>query len=136
VPEPSLIAIVDDDKAVRDALSNLLESSGFGAEAFGSSEEFLQSQHFDKTVCLILDVRLPGLSGLELQSRLPEEKRTIPIIYITAHADERVRQQALGAGAVAFLYKPFNAEALLGAVRSGLQTSLERSTESGNGVTS
>ena len=119
--EPQLIGIVDDDKAVRDAVGNLLESSGFGVKAFASVEEFLQSCHLYKMVCLILDVRLPGLGGLDIQSRLPEEERSIPTVFITAHADEDVRQQALRAGAVAFLYKPFSAEALLHAVRSSLK---------------
>ncbi len=124
-----MAAIIDDEKAVRDAVSNLLESAGFGVEAFASVEEFLRSNHFNNMVCLILDVRLPGLSGLELQRRLRDEKQAIPIVFITAHADEPVREQALRAGAVAFLYKPFKADDLLDAVRSGLQKSKDQKLE-------
>ncbi len=124
-----MIAIIDDEKAVRDAVSNLLESDGFGVEAFASVEEFLRSNRFNHMVCLILDVRLPGLSGLDLQRRLRDEKQAIPIVFITAHADEPVREQALRAGAVAFLYKPFKADDLLDAVRSGLQKSKDQKLE-------
>jgi FixJ family two-component response regulator len=116
-----LISIVDDEKAVRDALSNLLESAGFTVEGFSSAEELLRSGDLSEKTCLIVDVRLPGMSGLELQSRLAGEMKSIPIIFITAHADEKARQEALEAGALEFFYKPFSAEAMLDAIRLALK---------------
>jgi len=116
----ALIAIVDDDESVREALQSLLKSMGFRAEGFPSAEEFLQSAQISATTCLILDVRMPGMSGLELQRQLAADQRRIPIIFITAHGDDDTRARALQAGAVDFLAKPFSEEALLTAVHSAL----------------
>jgi FixJ family two-component response regulator len=117
----SLIAIVDDDEAVREALQSLLKSMGLRAEGFASAEEFLQSAHLPGTTCLILDVRMPGMGGLELQRQLAAAECRIPIIFITAHGDEDTRARALQAGAVDFLAKPFSEEALLTAVHLALK---------------
>ncbi len=95
----------------------LFESIGFAADIYDSAEEFLRSAHLPDSACLILDVRLPGMSGLDLQSRLKDEGRHVPIIFITAHPDERARRQALHAGAAGFFHKPFSSDDLLGAVR-------------------
>src|SRR5580658_2464161 len=103
-----LIAIVDDDESIREATTNLLKSYRFRAAAFSSAEEFLNSSLVEKTKCLLLDLAMPGMSGLELQRRLAAERRRIPIIFITAHVSPEVRAQALREGAVAFLPKPFN----------------------------
>jgi FixJ family two-component response regulator len=117
-----LIAIVDDDESVREATTSLLKSNGFRAETFSSAEEFLKSPLVEKTRCLLLDIGMPGMSGLELQRHLAGEGRRIPIIFITAHDNPAVRQEAMRAGAVDFLPKPFGEEALLNAIRSALQT--------------
>jgi len=119
-PQP-LIAIVDDDESVREALQSLLKSMGLRAEGFVSAEDFLHSAPLPDTTCLILDVRMPGMGGLELQRQLAVAERRIPIIFITAHGDENARMQALRAGAVDFLAKPFSEEALLAAVHSALE---------------
>jgi FixJ family two-component response regulator len=116
-----LIAVVDDDGSFRRAIRRLLRISKWQVEVFASAEDFLHSAHLRGTACLILDVRLPGLSGLELQQRLAELNYHIPIIFITAHADDDARSAAIHAGAVDFLQKPFRAEALLRAVRSALE---------------
>jgi FixJ family two-component response regulator len=114
------IAIVDDDELMRGALQGLLREAGLPARSFASAEEFLDSgaQHFSS--CLIADIRMPGMSGLDLQARLNTEQVRIPIIFITAHADERVRMLAMSSGAVELLAKPFDDEALLGSVRAAL----------------
>ena len=117
----SLIAIVDDDESVRESVSSLVRSAGFGTEVFASAEEFLNSAHLRDTVCLILDLRMPGMSGLELQRRLSDADYRIPIIFITAQRDEGDRIEALKAGAVDFLHKPFSEKALLKAVDMALQ---------------
>ena len=119
--EPYLVSIVDDDKAVRDALGNLLESVGLQVEAFASAEEFVNSSNVNHRSCLILDVQLPRMSGLELQQRLSNKSDSVPIIFITAHANEELRNRALQEGAVSFLYKPFSSEDLLSAVHSTLK---------------
>ena len=111
---------MNDDESVREALQSLLKSMGFRAEGFSSAEEFLQSAQISATTCLILDVRMPGMSGLELQRQLAADQRRIPIIFITAHGDDDTRARALQAGAVDFLAKPFSEEALLTAVHSAL----------------
>jgi FixJ family two-component response regulator len=116
----TMISIVDDDESVRDALENLLKSIGYRAEVFASAEEFLRLGHHEDSRCLILDVRMPGLSGLELQRQLVSSGPSIPIVFITAHGDEAERAQAFRAGAVAFLRKPFAEEALLTAVQAAL----------------
>ena len=119
--KPSLISIVDDDESVRESVSSLVRSAGFGTRVFASAEEFLNSAHLRDTVCLILDLRMPGMSGLDLQRRLSDADHRIPIIFITAQRDEGDRMQALKAGAVDFLYKPFSEKALLKAVDTALQ---------------
>ena len=118
-----LIAIVDDDDSMRSALQGLLKAVGLPAQAFASGEEFLQSGQQRQTACLIADIRMPGMSGLELQAKLNADHCRIPTIFITAHGDARLRMQALRAGAVEFLAKPFDDEALLESVRGALQSS-------------
>ena len=115
-----MIAIVDDDESVRSALQGLMKVAGFPALAFASAEEFLQSGTRQQAACLIADIRLPGMSGLELQSRLNADHHHIPIIFITAHGEEKMRMQALRSGAVEFLIKPFDDEALLDSVQAAL----------------
>jgi FixJ family two-component response regulator len=117
-----MIAIVDDDDLMRNALQGLLKAVGLQAQAFASAEEFLNSGQQHQTGCLISDIRMPGMSGLELQARLNAERCRIPIIFITAHGDEKMRMQALRAGAVEFMAKPFNDEALLAGVRAALES--------------
>ena len=117
-----LIAIVDDDESVQRALQDLMESFGFTARGFGSAEEFLQSGQQHDTACLIADIRMPGMSGLELQTKLNAEHSKMPIIFITARGDAKLRMQAMCAGAVEFLTKPFDEEALLETVRAALAT--------------
>ena len=116
----SLISVVDDDGCVRESLQALLRSVGFAVQVFASVEEFLQSDHLQQTQCLILDVRMPGMNGLELQHRLASTRIEIPVIFITAHGNETARTQALKNGAVAYLCKPFSEEALLNAIRASL----------------
>jgi FixJ family two-component response regulator len=115
---PGWVAIVDDDAPVRAALLDLLDEAGFPACAFASGEEFLASGRQYECWCLITDIRMPGMSGLDLQSRLKAERLRVPIIFITAHGDERMRMQALRAGAVEFLAKPFDDKVLLDTVRA------------------
>jgi FixJ family two-component response regulator len=115
-----LIAIIDDDEAMQDSLRDLLEAAGLAARCFGSAEEFLKSDLHRKAGCLILDVRMPKMSGLELQARLKEQECNIPIIFITAHGDARMRIQAMRHGAVEFLAKPFDHHLLLKRVRAAL----------------
>jgi FixJ family two-component response regulator len=117
-----LVAIVDDDDSIRSALQGLLESAELPAQSFASAEEFLNSGQHHQIACLIADIRMPGMSGLELQAQLNAERRRIPIIFITAHGDEKMRMQALRAGAVEFMAKPFNDEALLESVRAALES--------------
>jgi FixJ family two-component response regulator len=116
-----LISIVDDDDSVRESVRGLLRSVRYGVEAFASAEEFLSSDRSRETDCLILDVRMPGMSGLELQSSLVASRRLIPVVFITAHGDEELRSRALRAGAVDFLLKPFSEDALLNAVQTALR---------------
>jgi FixJ family two-component response regulator len=116
-----LVAIVDDDDSMRSALGGLLKAVGFPARAFASAEEFLKSGDQHQTSCLIADIRMPGMSGLELQAQLNAERCRIPIIFITAHGDAKMRMQALRAGAVEFLSKPFDEEVLLESVRAALE---------------
>ena len=115
-----LIAIVDDDEAMQDSLRDLLEAAGLTAQCFGSAEEFLKSDLHGKAACLIVDIRMPKMSGLELQARLKEEECNVPIIFITAHGDARMRIQAMRRGAVEFLAKPFDHQLLLKRVRSAI----------------
>ena len=117
-----LVTIVDDDDLMRNALQGMLKSVGLSSQAFASAEEFLTSGQQHETGCLIADIRMPGMSGLELQARLNAECCRIPTIFITAHGDAKMRMQALRAGAVEFLGKPFDDEALLGSVRAALES--------------
>ena len=123
MPGVLLMAIVDDDDSLRKSLDNLLRSVGLRTQGFASAEAFLSSQQVHDTACLILDVRMPGLSGLELQRQLGAANWRIPIIFITSHADDDARARALEAGAVAFLYKPFREEELLNAIDTALKRS-------------
>jgi FixJ family two-component response regulator len=116
-----LIAIVDDDESVRSALQGLMKAVGLPAQSFASAEEFLGSAQHRETGCLIADIRMPGMSGLELQATLNADDCKIPIIFITAHGDEKMRMQALRAGAVEFVAKPFDDEALVASVRAALE---------------
>ena len=118
-----LIAIVDDDDALRNSLDNLLRSVGFRVQGFASAEAFLQANHAHETACLILDVRMAGMNGLELQRQLVAANWRIPIVFVTAYADDDARERALAAGAVAFLYKPCREEDLLHAIDAALKHS-------------
>jgi FixJ family two-component response regulator len=115
-----LIAIIDDDEAMQDSLLDLMEAAGLVAQSFGSAEEFLESNLHRKATCLIVDIRMPKMSGLDLQDRLKEEGCDVPIIFITAHGDARMRIRAMREGAVEFLAKPFDHQLLLNKVRSAL----------------
>jgi FixJ family two-component response regulator len=116
-----MVCIVDDDELMRDALQGLLREAGFRAQAFASAQEFLDSGQPQRCRCLIADIRMPGMSGLDLQARLNAERIRIPIIFVTAHGDERMRMQALRSGAVEFLAKPFDDGVLLDTVRAALE---------------
>ena len=118
--ETALISIVDDDESMREAIQSLLRSVGFRTQMFASAEQFLQSDQIETTACLILDVRMPGMSGLELQRHLMATQYRIPIVFVTAHGDEEARSRALQEGAVEFLLKPFSEEALLNAIQVAL----------------
>jgi FixJ family two-component response regulator len=114
------IAIVDDDESVQRALQDLMEAEGLSARCYGSAEEFLESGLQRKAACLIVDIRMPGMSGLELQARLKTDRVNTPIIFITAHGDTSVRMQAMREGAAEFLVKPFDDQVLLNRVRAAL----------------
>src|SRR5450755_4975633 len=118
----NMVAIVDDDDLMRSALQGLLKSVGLSAQAFASAEEFLKSGQQHETGCLIADIRMPGISGLELQAKLNAEHCRIPTIFITAHGDAQMRMRALRAGAVEFLAKPFDDEVLIESVRAALES--------------
>jgi FixJ family two-component response regulator len=120
MPSVPLMAIVDDDDAVRSSVDNLLRSLGFRVQGFASAEAFLQANHASETACLLLDVHLPGMNGLELQRHLMAAHWGIPIIFVTAYVDDDVRVRALARGAVAFLYKPYYEEDLLHAIEAAL----------------
>ena len=117
-----VVAVIDDDESVRTALQELLKSVGLAARSFASAEEFLESGVQRQAGCLIADIRMPGMSGLELQAKLNADRCRIPTIFITAHGDEKMRMQALRAGAVEFLAKPFDDEVLLERIRAALET--------------
>lgn len=117
-----LISIIEDDESVRESIKMLIDATGFKAEGFASAEEFLDSGHLADSACLILDVRLPGKSGIDLQAQLNDMGVRIPIIFITAHANERTRTRALQAGAFGFLEKPFS----IGTLLSVLHTAMSR----------
>jgi FixJ family two-component response regulator len=114
------ISVVDDDASIREALRRLMRSVEWNVDTFGSAEEFLASGRIDGTACLILDVYLPGMNGFELQKRLKEDGRSVPIIFITAHADEPSRERALKGGAVELLAKPVRREPLFKAIHSAI----------------
>ena len=116
-----LVAIVDDDESVQLALRDLIESDGLPAICFGSAEHFLDSEARSKAACLIADIRMPGMSGLELQAKLKAERCRIPIIFITAHGDAEMRIHARREGAVEFLSKPFDDAVLLEIVHTALE---------------
>jgi FixJ family two-component response regulator len=123
MPGIPLISIVYDDDAHRSSLENLIRSVGLRTHGFSSAEAFLSSNQVQETHCLVLDVRMPGMSGPELQRRMAVANSPIPIIFITAHEDDGQRSQALEAGAVAFLHKPFYEEELLNAIDAALKDS-------------
>jgi FixJ family two-component response regulator len=117
-----VVAIVDDDDLMRAALQGLLKSAGLAAQSFASAEEFLRSGHQHDAACLITDIRMPGASGLELQAQLNADHCRIPTIFITAHGDVNMQVQAMRAGAMEFLAKPFDDEVLLGSVRAAMES--------------
>ena len=117
-----LVVVVDDDESVRNAIRRLLRAAGWTVKSFASAEDFLNSGVLDSTGCLIADIRMPGMSGLDLQSRLNDEGYRIPIIFITAHGDEKMRIRAMRAGAAAFLAKPFDRMVLLERVRACVES--------------
>lgn len=119
----NLISVVDDDESIRRTTTLLIESFGFRAAAFESAETFLRSGHLHDTSCLIVDVQMPGMNGLQLQSQLAASGYGIPIIFITAYESQDSRQRAMQAGAAAFLGKPFGDEQLLQIIRSTLRVS-------------
>jgi FixJ family two-component response regulator len=119
----SLVSVVDDDGSVRESLPDLLREFGFASQAFSSAEEFLASDSVDKTKCLILDIAMPGMTGPDLQRELTRRRQEIPIVFITADADETIRTRALEQGAVECLFKPFSDTALLEAVNAALRVS-------------
>jgi len=122
VAHTPLIAVVDDDHSVRESLGGLFRSVGFAARGFASAADFLQSSDLPQTDCVILDVRMPGMTGLELQRVLIASHPDVPVIFMTAHDDARTRSQALSGGAVDYLIKPFSEEALLDAVQVALSS--------------
>ena len=117
-----IIAIVDDDESIRESLSGLIESFGLAAKAFGSAEEYMRSGQVGQSACAVLDIRLPGMSGLELE-RLLSTDNPVPVVLISAHTDKRTRTEALAGGAIDVLKKPFSEEELLGALRIALERS-------------
>jgi FixJ family two-component response regulator len=121
-----LIAIIDDNEAMRDSLCDLIESGGFEARCFGSAKAFLESDLYGRAGCLIVDIRIPKMSGLELQARLKQERWNVPIIFLTAFCDAELRAEAMNAGAVEFLAKPFDHQQLLKLLRSTLDRQTHR----------
>ena len=119
----SLVVVVDDDESVRESLPDLLKELGYAVRAFSSAEAFLASDCVGEARCLILDIAMPGMSGPDLQRELKRRRRKIPIVFITAHADESVRPRILEDGAVECLFKPFSEAALLGALSIALGAS-------------
>ena len=117
----ALVSVVDDDESVRESLPDLLRECGFAVEAFASAEAFLVSECLGQTQCLLLDIAMPGMSGLELQRELTRRRHAIPIVFITAHGDETDRPRLLAQGAVACLFKPFSEAALLEALQAALR---------------
>ena len=120
--ERLLVSVVDDDESIRESLPDLLSEFGFAVRAFSSAEAFLSSDYVEGTRCLILDIMMPGMTGLDVQGELRRRGRKIPIIFITAKRDEAIRARGIEQGAVKFLYKPFSDTALLDALNTALQT--------------
>jgi FixJ family two-component response regulator len=123
LPQTELIVIVDDDEPLREALGSILKAAGFPIDTFASAEEFLDSPQRRNTTCLLLDVRLPGMSGIELQRRLLDTNRSLPIIFVTAHGDASVRYLVMKAGATGFLNKPVRSDALLKEIHAAIEKS-------------
>jgi FixJ family two-component response regulator len=121
ITKRSLVTVVDDDESVRESLPDLLKEFGFATQAFSSAEEFLASDYVGETRCLILDVAMSGMSGIDLQRELKLRQQKIPIVFITAHRDENLRPRVLEQGAVECLYKPFSDMALLEALNAALR---------------
>ncbi|MBV9928050.1 MAG: response regulator [Acidobacteria bacterium] len=119
--EHPLVSVVDDDESVRESLPDLLREFGFAARAFSSPEEFLASDAFEQTRCLLLDVAMPGMSGPDLQQELRRQRKEIPIVFITAQRDEAVRSRLIEQGAVECLFKPFSEDDLLKALNAALR---------------
>jgi FixJ family two-component response regulator len=119
---PPLVCVIDDDDSMREALQSLLKSVGFRTTVFAAAEDFLKSGKLHELDCLILDVRMPGMNGLELQQKLVAENSRVPVIFISAHSEINEKVQAMAAGAVEFLYKPFSEESLLRAVGAALKS--------------
>ena len=119
--ERPIVTVVDDDESVRESLPDLLRKFGFAARAFSSAEDFLSSDSVAETKCLILDVAMPGMTGLDLQKELKRRGQQVPVIFITAQKDSKLREQAFEQGAAQFLYKPFSATALLEALKETMK---------------
>ena len=115
-----VISIIDDDPSVREATRSLIRSLGYQAQAFSSAEEYLQSDHLENSSCLITDLHMPGMSGADLQHHLIAHGHLVPIIFVTAHFDERIRAQVMDAGAFGFLRKPFDDESLIACLDKAL----------------
>ena len=122
-----VISIVDDDESVREATRSLVRSLGYEAVTFGSAEEFLESTQATDTACLITDVQMPGLSGVELQDRLIADGRCMPVIFVTAFPDERLQGHVLRSGAIGYLPKPFNEDLLIACIDAALKSQGDRS---------
>ncbi len=118
-----IIAIVDDDEPLREALGSVMKAAGFSPRTFASAEEFLACDDCDDTACLVLDVRLPGMSGIELQKQLSKTNSRLPIVFVTAHGDATLRDSLMRAGAAAFLSKPVRSDTLLKEIRRALEQS-------------
>jgi FixJ family two-component response regulator len=127
LPDIPVISIVDDDESVRAATDRLVRSLGYTALTFASADEFLRSAHLNDTACVIADIQMPGMDGLELQSVLIAKGTNVPMIFITAFPDERIRVRALRAGAVGFLSKPFKGTALIQYIENALKKLPEQS---------
>ncbi|HEX3506709.1 MAG TPA: response regulator [Xanthobacteraceae bacterium] len=117
----ALISIIDDDRSVREAIQGLIRSLGYATAAFESAEEYLDSGRIDDTACIITDLQMPGLSGIDLQRRLLADGHDTPIIFVTAFPSDRLRRHALDAGAFGFLSKPFNEASLIACIDKALQ---------------
>jgi FixJ family two-component response regulator len=119
----AVIAIVDDDEPLREALGSVIKAAGLSTRTFASAEDFLACDDYDQLACLILDVRLPGMSGIELQKQLNQINPRLPIVFVTAHGDSSLRDSLIRAGAAAFLSKPVRSDALLKEIRKALTES-------------